>query len=43
MPPAEALEREAVRQLLGVLDLGFESLPGVLEARQRIELRMRAR
>jgi uncharacterized protein (DUF2236 family) len=42
-PPAEALERQAVRQLLGVLDLGFESLPGVLEARQRIELRMRAR
>ena len=43
MPPAEALERQAVRQLLGVLDLGFESLPGVLEARQRIELRVRAR
>jgi uncharacterized protein (DUF2236 family) len=43
MPPAEALERQAVRQLLGVVDLGFESLPGVLEARQRIELRVRAR
>jgi uncharacterized protein (DUF2236 family) len=42
-PPAEAMEREAVRQLLGVLDYGFESLPGVLEARRRIELRMRAR
>jgi uncharacterized protein (DUF2236 family) len=42
-PPPEALERHAVRQLLGVLDLGFESLPGVLEARERIELRMRAR
>jgi len=42
MPPEELLEREAVRQLLGVVDLGFESLPGVLEARQRIELRMRA-
>jgi uncharacterized protein (DUF2236 family) len=42
-PPAEALERTAVRQLLGVLDVGFESLPGVLEARQRIELRARAR
>jgi uncharacterized protein (DUF2236 family) len=41
-PPREALERETVRQLVGVLDLGFESLPGVLEARQRIELRMRA-
>ncbi|TMC03578.1 MAG: DUF2236 domain-containing protein [Chloroflexi bacterium] len=42
MPPEELLEREAVRQLLGVVDLGFESLPGVLEARQRIELRTRA-
>lgn len=41
-PPPEAMEREPVRQLVGVLDLGFESLPGVLEARQRIELRMRA-
>ncbi len=40
-PPAELLEREPVRQLLGALDLAFESLPGVLEARQRIELRMR--
>jgi len=41
-PPAELMEREPVRQLLGALDLAFESLPGVLEARQRIELRMRA-
>jgi uncharacterized protein (DUF2236 family) len=41
-PPPELLERETVRQLLGALDLAFESLPGVLEARQRIELRMRA-
>ena len=41
-PPAELMEREPVRQLLGALDLGFESLPGVLEARQRIELRTRA-
>jgi uncharacterized protein (DUF2236 family) len=41
-PPPEALEREPVRQLLGVLDFAYESLPGVLEARQRIELRMRA-
>ena len=40
-PPAELMEREPVRQLLGALDLAFESLPGVLEARQRIELRMR--
>ncbi len=41
-PAPETLEREAVRQLVGVLDLAFESLPGVLEARQRIELRTRA-
>jgi uncharacterized protein (DUF2236 family) len=41
-PPDEQLEREPVRQLIGVLDLAFESIPGVLEARQRIELRMRA-
>jgi len=40
-PPPEAMEREPVRQLLGALDLAFESLPGVLEARQRIELRTR--
>ena len=41
-PTAELLERETVRQLLGALDFGFESLPGVIEARRRIELRMRA-
>ena len=41
-PPAEVMERESVRQLLGALDLAFESLPGVIEARQRIELRTRA-
>jgi len=40
-PPEDLMEREPVRQLLGALDLAFESLPGVLEARQRIELRMR--
>ena len=40
-PPAELMEREPVRQLLGALDLVFESQPGVIEARQRIELRMR--
>ena len=40
-PPAEVMEREPVRQLLGALDLAFESLPGVIEARQRIELRTR--
>src|SRR5438309_220246 len=41
-PPAELMEREPVHQLLGALDLAFESLPGVLEARRRIELRMRS-
>jgi uncharacterized protein (DUF2236 family) len=41
-PPPDLMQREPVRQLLGALDLAFESLPGVLEARQRIELRMRA-
>lgn len=41
MPPDELMEREPVRQLLGAFDLAFESLPDVLEARQRIELRMR--
>jgi len=40
-PPAELMEREPVRQMLGALDLAFESQPGVMEARQRIELRMR--
>jgi len=40
-PPAAAMEREPVRQLLGALDLAFESLPGVLEARRRIEVRIR--
>ena len=41
-PPAEVMEREPVRQLIGALDLAFEALPGVLESRERIELRMRA-
>jgi uncharacterized protein (DUF2236 family) len=41
-PPAEMMEREPVRQLIGALDLTFESLPGVLEARERIDLRTRA-
>ena len=41
-PPAQSMEREPVRQLIGALDLAFESLPGVMEARERIELRMRA-
>ncbi|MFN2569613.1 MAG: oxygenase MpaB family protein [Candidatus Dormibacteria bacterium] len=41
MPPPELLEREPFRQLLGVLDFAFEAQPGVLDARRRIELRMR--
>jgi uncharacterized protein (DUF2236 family) len=40
-PSPESMERELVRQLLGAADLAFESLPGVLEARERIELRIR--
>jgi hypothetical protein len=39
--PSELMEREPVRQLIGALDFAFESFPGVLEARERIELRMR--
>jgi uncharacterized protein (DUF2236 family) len=41
-PPAELLEREPVRQLIGAVDVAFESLPGVIEGRERIELRVRA-
>lgn len=40
-PNPESMEREPVRQLIGALDLAFESQPGVMEARERIELRMR--
>ena len=40
-PPPELMERAPVRQLIGALDFAFESLPGVLDARERIELRMR--
>ena len=40
-PDPELMEREQVRQLIGALDFGFDSLPGVMEARERIELRMR--
>jgi hypothetical protein len=40
-PSAELMEREPVRQLIGAVDLMFESLSGVLEARERIELRTR--
>jgi uncharacterized protein (DUF2236 family) len=42
VPPPESLERDYVRQLLGTLDLAFESLDGVMEARRRIELRVRS-
>lgn len=42
MPTADQLERGFVRQLLGALDLAFESIEGVMEARRRIELRSRA-
>ena len=41
-PPKELMERESVRQLIGALDFAFETFPGVLEAREQIELRMRA-
>jgi uncharacterized protein (DUF2236 family) len=41
-PPPESMEREPVRQLIGAMDFAFESLPGVMEARERIELRTRA-
>ena len=42
-PPAlTASRRTAIRQALGVLDSVFLGEPGVLEARQRIALRMRA-
>jgi uncharacterized protein (DUF2236 family) len=40
-PDPESMERDLVRQLIGALDLAFESMPGVLEARERIELRTR--
>jgi uncharacterized protein (DUF2236 family) len=40
-PVPESMERDAVRQLIGAVDLAFESLPGVMEARERIELRTR--
>ncbi len=40
---ARPVDRTEVRQVLGVLDALYLGEPGVLEARQRIELRMRAR
>ena len=41
-PPLSPGRRTEVRQSLGVLDTMFLGQPGVLEARQRITLRMRA-
>jgi len=41
-PELSASRREEIRQALGVLDAVFLAEPGVLEARQRITLRMRA-
>ena len=40
--PLTAARREEIRQALGVLDAVFLGEPGVLEARQRITLRIRA-
>jgi uncharacterized protein (DUF2236 family) len=41
-PELTSTRREEIRQALGVLDAVFIGEPGVLEARQRITLRMRA-
>src|SRR5215472_1636860 len=41
-PELSTSRREEIRQALGVLDAVFLGEPGVLEARQRITLRMRA-
>jgi uncharacterized protein (DUF2236 family) len=41
-PPLSPARRTEIRQSLGVLDAMFLGQPGVLEARQRITLRMRA-
>ena len=42
VPPLTAARREEIRQALGVLDVVYLGEPGVLEARQRVALRMRA-
>lgn len=42
VPELTGRRREEIRQALGVLDAVFLGEPGVLEARQRITLRMRA-
>jgi len=41
-PPLTPARRSEIRQALGVLDAVYLGEPGVLEARQRIALRMRA-
>jgi hypothetical protein len=41
-PPLTEQRRTEIRQALGVLDAVFLGEPGVLEARQRIAVRMRA-
>jgi uncharacterized protein (DUF2236 family) len=41
-PDLTATRRDEIRQALGVLDAVFLGEPGVLEARQRVTLRMRA-
>jgi uncharacterized protein (DUF2236 family) len=41
-PPLTPARREEIRQALGVLDVVYLGEPGVLEARQRVALRMRA-
>jgi hypothetical protein len=40
--PLTEERRTEIRQALGVLDMVFLAEPGVLEARQRLTLRMRA-
>jgi hypothetical protein len=40
--PLTAERRTEIRQALGVLDAVFQGEPGVLEARQRLTLRMRS-
>jgi len=41
-PPIDAARRTEIRQALGVLDAVFLAEPGVLEARQRLAVRMRS-
>ena len=41
-PPVTAGRRTEIRQALGVLDAVFLGEPGVLEARQRLAVRIRS-